>query len=53
MNDDKKAGSSEILKDAAEKDEDQPGEIRPSKQPSEKQSSDADVDSSERINSDG
>ena len=45
--------SNNILQDAASKDKDQPGEVRPAGQPREKQPTDAEADGSDRENSDG
>ena len=53
MSDSGKGQSSEILEEAAEKHEDQPGEITPDTQPVEKQPSDPEADGSDRVNSDG
>lgn len=53
MSDTGKGQSSEILKEAAEKHEDQPGEIAPGTQPVEKQPADTEADGSDRVNSDG
>lgn len=53
MSDDNKSRSTEILEEAAQTHEDQPGEVMPEKQPDEKQPTDAEADGSNRANSDG